>query len=62
MDAEVIDIGRARIRFFMTKYLDYLDGERDGPPSLDQLNEVERRRVERWIKSLLSCRAYWKAR
>lgn len=45
-----------RLERFRMAYLDYLDGEREGPPLLELLDEPDRQSAERWLQSLEDCR------
>ena len=41
---------------FREQYLDYREGFRDVPPSLDNLNDEERRKAQQWIASITTAR------
>ena len=41
---------------FREQYLDYREGFRDVPPSLDNLNDEERRKAQQWIASIITAR------
>lgn len=47
---------------YRNRYLDYLDGDRAAPPSMDSLNVVDRGRAYAWMRSLSACRASTPAR
>ena len=51
MTSEHDDLGR-----FQDAYLDYLDGVRDAPPSLEDLPEGQRRAAEAFIESITAAR------
>ena len=44
------------IRNFRAAYLEYLDGEREAPPSMEGLSDSARRTIEHWLMSLRDAR------
>lgn len=45
-----------QLRQFRDEYLDYLEGLRPSPPSLDRLSPPDRQRAEEWVRSLHAAR------
>lgn len=41
---------------FRDKMIDYLEGESDEKPSLEELTDVDQRKAEWWLDSLAACR------
>ena len=48
--------GHDELRMFQEAYLDYLEGDRDAPPTLDNLEGKERRAAESFIEAIKAAR------
>jgi hypothetical protein len=48
--------GRDAVAAFREEYLEYLEGERNEPPSIERLPTPAQRAMERWLKSLHDAR------